>query len=59
MAESLQLRRVIELRMYEPFEELVVRGVVERVDQYDGRFMVDGEWYKVRDAEGATVEDYS
>ncbi|MFD1953717.1 YolD-like family protein [Paenibacillus thailandensis] len=57
VAESLQLRKVIELRMYDPFEELVVRGVVERVDQFGSRFMVDGEWFKVQDVEGATVED--
>lgn len=52
MAQSLALRQPIAIRMYHPFEELAVIGVVDRVDNQRGRFMVDGEWFESRDIEG-------
>lgn len=43
--------------MFREFEELEVNGIVDRVDQLQGRFMIDGEWYKIRDIEGAQLDD--
>jgi hypothetical protein len=52
VAESMELRKEIKLRMYHPFEEVEVIGIVDRVDQHGSRFMVDGEWFKIGDIEG-------
>ena len=49
---SLHERVPVRLRMYDPFEELIVEGVVERVDQVLKRIRVDGEWFNVRDIVG-------
>lgn len=57
VAESLQLRRPIALRMFHPLEELTVIGVVDRVDPLRGRFMVDGEWFETKDIEGVSAAD--
>lgn len=53
---SLQHRKEITLRMFHPLEELTVVGIVDRVDQLKGRFMVDGEWFEIRDIEGVSIE---
>ncbi|GKU78523.1 YolD-like family protein [Paenibacillus sp. L3-i20] len=58
MTDSLQQRQFITLRLFHPQEELIVSGVVDRVDQLKGRFMVDGEWFSIHDIEGAAVEEY-
>lgn len=56
IAESIKLRKEIKLKMYHEFEELEVVGIVNRVDQLKGRFIVDGEWFAIKDIEGATIE---
>lgn len=53
---SLEHRKEITLRMYHLLEELNVVGIVCRVDQMKGRFMVDGEWFEIRDIEGVQLE---
>lgn len=53
---SLKMRQLINLQMFHETEELVVVGVVDRVDQLQSRFMVDGEWFAIRDIEGASLE---
>lgn len=58
VGESLQLRKVIKLNMYHEYEDLEIIGVVDRVDRHGGRFMVDGEWFKISDIEGAVLEGY-
>lgn len=57
VAESLQLRLPITLRMFHPLEELTIIGIVDRVDSLKGRFMIDGEWFEVKDIEGVTTSD--
>lgn len=57
MTESLQQRQPITLRLFHPIEELIVTGIVDRIDQLKGRFMVDGEWFQVRDIEGAAIDE--
>lgn len=56
VAESLQLRVPIKLKMYHELEDLEINGIVDRVDQHQSRFMVDGEWFLIRDIEGAEIE---
>ncbi|WP_312890858.1 hypothetical protein [Paenibacillus endophyticus] len=53
---SLKHRQLIKLLMFHETEELEVSGVVDRVDQLQNRFMVDGEWFMIRDIEGASLE---
>jgi hypothetical protein len=53
---SLKSRQEIVLQMFHATEELEVRGIVDRVDQLQNRFMVDGEWFSIRDIEGASIE---
>jgi len=50
---SLHERVSVRLRMYDPLEECIVEGVVERVDQVSRRIMVNGDWFDVRDIVGA------
>ncbi|CAM4284375.1 hypothetical protein FHS16_002246 [Paenibacillus endophyticus] len=57
VTESLQLRQPVTLRLFHPLEELTVIGIIERIDQLKGRFMVDGEWFMMRDIEGAAVQE--
>ncbi|WP_419873037.1 YolD-like family protein [Candidatus Pristimantibacillus sp. PTI5] len=57
VTESLQQRQPITLRLFHPLEELTVIGIVERIDQLKGRFMVDGEWFPIQDIEGASVQE--
>nr|MBC9199788.1 YolD-like family protein [Paenibacillus sp. PL91] len=57
VAESMQHRVEISVRMFHITEMLTVVGVVNRVDQLKGRFMIDGEWLLIRDIEGVKVED--
>lgn len=52
IAQSLHERVPVRLRMYDPFEELIVEGIVEQVDQVLKRIRVDGEWFNVRDIVG-------
>ncbi|GFN31965.1 YolD-like family protein [Paenibacillus xylaniclasticus] len=52
VTESLELRRPIALRMYHAYEETKVIGTIDRIDLYRGRFMVDGEWFDLKQIEG-------
>lgn len=52
---SLKHRMQIKLRMYHPYEALEVIGVLDRLDQNNSRFMVDGEWFEIGNIEGAWV----
>lgn len=53
---SLKHRQQIKLQMYHELEELVVIGIVDRIDLIQARFMVDGEWFLIKDIEGAQLE---
>lgn len=53
---SMLQRQQVKLRMFHELEDLEIVGIVERVDQLKGRFMVDGEWFAIRDIEGAQLE---
>lgn len=56
MSQSLEQRRPIRIRLYDPFEELLVIGIVDRIDARRGRFLVDGYWFTVGDIESAEAE---
>jgi hypothetical protein len=51
LADSLQQRNPIALKLFHPIEELNVIGVIDRVDVRQGRFAVDGEWFWIIDIE--------
>lgn len=57
MSESLHDRKLVAFRMYDPHEELTVRGVVDQFDTLNQRFMVDGEWFRVGDIKETALED--
>lgn len=52
LLESLRQHILIAFKLYDPFEQLQVTGIVERIDRSIGRFMVDGEWFILGDIEG-------
>ncbi|MGM0882616.1 MAG: YolD-like family protein [Bacillota bacterium] len=56
VAQSMKQRQPIKLRMFHDFEDLEIVGIVDRVDQMKGQFMVDGEWFAIKDIEGARIE---
>ncbi|REK76433.1 YolD-like family protein [Paenibacillus paeoniae] len=56
VSESLLRRQPISVRLFHPVELLTVIGIVDRVDELKGRFMVDGEWFPIGDIEGAALE---
>ncbi|MFC5528254.1 YolD-like family protein [Cohnella yongneupensis] len=55
LMESLGLRILAEFKMFHEFEDCSAIGVVERVDPYSRRFIIDGEWFKVNDIIGASI----
>lgn len=57
VSESLLRRQPVSVRLFHPFELLTVIGIVDRVDELKGRFMVDGEWFPIRDIEGAVMKE--
>ena len=57
VGESLQNRRLVSIRLFHPIEALKVIGIVDRIDELRGRFMVDGEWFPIKDIEGADLEE--
>ncbi|WP_169086681.1 YolD-like family protein [Paenibacillus sp. PL91] len=57
VAQSMKQREPIKLKMYHEFEELEIIGIVDRVNQLKCQFMVDGEWFLIKDFEGAQLEN--
>ncbi|WP_169090994.1 YolD-like family protein [Paenibacillus sp. PL91] len=57
VAQSMQQREPIKLKMYHEFEELEIIGIVDRVNQLKSQFMVDGEWFLIKNIEGAQLEN--
>jgi hypothetical protein len=55
LMESLGLQITANFRLYDPYEECAVIGVVERVDPYTRTFVVDGEQFKMADIIGANT----
>ena len=52
IAESLTQRTEITLQMFDLYEDLCVTGVVDRIDTYGQRLMVDGEGFRMADIIG-------
>jgi hypothetical protein len=49
---SLRTRKPVTVRVYDPYEDQIVTGVVERVDRLLRRIRVDGEWFAIGDIIG-------
>ncbi|MCR8656904.1 YolD-like family protein [Paenibacillus endoradicis] len=56
LIQSLRHSKPVSIKMYHSFEELVIIGVVERLDRQIGRFKVDGEWFILGDIERVTID---
>lgn len=57
MAQSIAERTLLRIQLYDEYGEgdpLI--GVVDRMDQQRGRFLVGGRWYDVRHIEGVEEE---
>jgi len=52
LTASLQGRTEVTVKLFDEWEQLEVKGIVERIDIHTQRFMVDGEWFKLGDIEG-------
>ena len=55
IAESLSEGTLITLELYDPYEDLRVVGVVERVDTLDKRVRIGGDWFRMSDITTATT----
>jgi len=55
-SESLHEHREIRVKLFDAMEELSVIGIVERIDPWGSRFMVNGDWFRILDVEGAEWE---
>ncbi|WP_373425834.1 YolD-like family protein [Paenibacillus endoradicis] len=55
LLQSLRHSKSVSIRMFHSFEDLVIVGVVERLDRQIGCFKVDGEWFIMGDIEGAEL----
>lgn len=56
LTESLELRELVKVQLYDEYEQLEVVGVVDRIDQYKQRFMVNGDWFPLKDIEGVQID---
>lgn len=54
--QSMTHRQPIIISLFDPFEDLKVIGLIERVDLLDGRVRVNGDWFSVADIEGIKFE---
>ncbi|RXZ81521.1 YolD-like family protein [Paenibacillaceae bacterium] len=52
IAESRELGKEVIIQLFDEWEQLQVIGIVERIDHYQRRFMMDGEWFWLVDVEG-------
>ncbi|GGD86700.1 YolD-like family protein [Paenibacillus nasutitermitis] len=53
---SLHEHREIRIKLFDALEELSVIGIVERIDPWESRFMVNGDWFRIADVEAAEWE---
>ena len=51
LAESLEQRTAVKVRVYHPYEDQLVTGRVDRVHVQRQRILVDGYWIDMRDIE--------
>lgn len=49
LTEAHRTHTPLSLRMFDPFDDVRVIGVIERLDAQGHRFMVDGEWFRMAD----------
>ncbi|RXZ77269.1 YolD-like family protein [Paenibacillaceae bacterium] len=57
IAESKEQRKEIAIKIFDEWEQLRVVGVVDRIDYYKRRFMVDGEWFFLVDVENVDISN--
>lgn len=57
MTESLQQRHRVTVQLFHPIEERTVHGIIDRIDQLQKRFMMNGMWYPIGDIEGSTTDE--
>ncbi|HIW33628.1 MAG TPA: YolD-like family protein [Candidatus Paenibacillus intestinavium] len=55
LQQSLWQRITITIKMYHLYEDLLIVGVVDRIDRPIGRFKIDGEWFILGDIEGVKL----
>jgi hypothetical protein len=49
LVESIGLRSTVHLQLYHEFEDCAVIGVIDKIDPYTRKFLVDGEWFRIAD----------
>lgn len=52
LTQSLNQRTIITVRLFDEKEQLQVVGMVDKISQQRGQFMVNGDWYPLKDIEG-------
>lgn len=58
LQQSMRHRITLSIHMYDPYEELNIVGTVERIDKQLQRFMVDGEWFSLRQIKSLEMDNY-
>ncbi|GIP61109.1 hypothetical protein J15TS10_49230 [Paenibacillus woosongensis] len=49
MTQALKTRQEVRLRMYHPYENIYLAGVIDRLESLTARFRIDGEWFLMED----------
>src|SRR5687768_15817646 len=56
ICDSMSNHKVIEISLFDDYEDLKVVGVVDIIDQYLKRVKVDGEWFEIGKVIGVEIE---
>lgn len=56
LQDSLILHIIVNVKLYDLYEQLQVIGIVEQIDHSQGRFMVSGDWFALSDIEDIAGE---
>ena len=57
LQQSMQRKVPLSIRMYDPFEQVQVIGVVENISRRYRQYKVNGDWFNVDDIEAVEVDN--
>lgn len=54
--DSKAMRKDINIRLFDEFEDLTIVGLVQRIDQYRRKIFVEDEWIGIKKLIGVEME---